>query len=117
MNKERYPWDIGDGSPKNQAAILARANTSEAEISGTSPVGMYPLGVSQPFGLMDVAGNIWAWTDSWCDESKQDRVLRGGSWYEDLVHARCTARDLEHGPANSGSDIGLRLVSSIGSGS
>ena len=74
-------YETEDGKP----AILARANTSESGIGGTSPVAMYPLGESKPFGLWDVAGNVWEWTDSWDDEEKTGRVVRGGSWHNDLM--------------------------------
>ena len=84
--KERYPWDVpGSGrvtdERRGRDAILARANTAESGIGGTSPVAMYPLGESKPHGLWDVAGNVWEWIDSWYDKEQRGRVLRGGSWY------------------------------------
>jgi hypothetical protein len=45
----RYPWDSRQGTAtEGEAAILARANIIEADLGGTSPVAMYPTGVSQP---------------------------------------------------------------------
>ena len=71
-DKERYPWDPPRGpATSKEEAIRARANTSESGIGGTSPVGMYPLGVSQPFELMDLAGNVWEWTANLHDKDRQ----------------------------------------------
>ncbi len=65
-DEDRYPWDPPEGpATRDEVAILARANTLESDIGGTSPVAMYPLGARKPYGLMDLAGNVWEWTDSW----------------------------------------------------
>jgi formylglycine-generating enzyme required for sulfatase activity len=108
--KDRYPWDPAQGPfTKDEAAILARANTSEAELGGTSPVAMYPLGASQPFGLMDLAGNVWEWTGT---VEGSYRVLRGGSWSYNRGNARVAARD-GSGPGSSSGDLGVRLASPV----
>ena len=115
--KERYPWDLpGSGRvTEDREAILARANTYESGIGGTSPVAMYPLGASEPYKLMDMAGNVWEWTNSWADAEQSGRVLRGGSWYYYLGLARPSARNWDN---PDGSDVsgGFRVVSPISSG-
>ena len=97
--KERYPWDVlGNGrvteheKEEGKKAVLARANTTESGIGGTSPVAMYPLGESKPYGLWDIAGNVWEWTDSWYDEEQRVHVVRGGSWRYDQDGARPSVR-------------------------
>jgi formylglycine-generating enzyme required for sulfatase activity len=112
-DENRYPWDLPQGpATGDEAAILARANTYESGINSTSPVAMYPLGIRQPFGLMDLAGNVWEWTAT---EEGGVRVLRGGSWYLDRHFARCAIRYSDP-PRDSNYGIGFRLVSPAGSG-
>ena len=120
--RERYPWGVrGSGrvtdyeTEHGRTAILARANTRESGIGGTSPVVMYPLGASKPHGLWDMAGNVWEWTGSRGDKSKGDRALCGGSWRHIRSRARPPARYLSS-PDYSLRYFGFRLVSPIDSG-
>ncbi len=113
---ERYPWDPPDGPATQGAdAVVVRTNVREAQLDGPSPVAMYPLGASRPFGLRELAGNVWEWTGSWYDEEGQVKVLRGGSWFSALDNARCGTRS---GGTLGYSELsfGCRLVSPIGSG-
>jgi formylglycine-generating enzyme required for sulfatase activity len=84
---DRYPWDAPSEVTKDEAAVLTRANTDESKIGGTSPVGMYPQGRSRRFELYDMAGNIWEWTGTWYDSWRRLRILRGGSWLNNLRSA------------------------------
>lgn len=45
-----------------------------------SDVGAHPAGVSQ-FGVMDLVGNVWQWTDEYIDEHTRAAALRGGCSY------------------------------------
>ncbi len=77
-----YPWgnDWADGI----------ANTLEAGLHVTSPVGLFPRSHQAGLGIADLAGNVWEWCASLYDpgEAGGRRVLRGGSW----VYARDSAR-------------------------
>jgi len=46
-----------------------------------SDVGATPKGAS-PFGVMDMVGNVWQWTDEYRDAHNRAAILRGGSYYQ-----------------------------------
>ena len=79
-----YPW--GD------AFIAENCNTSESGTDGTRPVDMHPGGAS-PYGVLDMAGNVWEWTSTNYQSNKDWWVLKGGAWdYKGIKDARCAAR-------------------------
>jgi formylglycine-generating enzyme required for sulfatase activity/GTPase SAR1 family protein len=78
-----YPW--GNEFDK------VKCNTKESGIGHTTPVKDYKEGRG-PYGCLDMAGNVWEWTDSWYDKKEEYRVLRGGSWSVDRFDARCADR-------------------------
>lgn len=86
-----YPWG-NEFDPK-------KANMPQSHSTGTTPVGSFPQGRS-PYGLYDMAGNVWEWTDSWATPypgspiptahyfTGEYKVLKGGSWV-DCSFYRC----------------------------
>jgi formylglycine-generating enzyme required for sulfatase activity len=70
-----YPW----GNDWEDEIV----NSGETGLHGTTPVGLFPPSRSKAYGLEDMAGNAWEWTDSFCDEEEFGtvRVLRGGGWF------------------------------------
>jgi formylglycine-generating enzyme required for sulfatase activity len=118
----RYPW--GDNFE------ASRLNVPEGEqvVWATTPVGIYPDGVS-PFGALDCAGNVREWCatksekpypydtseDEWLDgylAGNGARVLRGGSWFYIQDFARCAFRG-GNAPYGGYDSYGFRLVSPI----
>jgi iron(II)-dependent oxidoreductase len=69
-----YPW----GDTWDQQAAPA-ANKGRALLP-PADVDAHPAGAS-PFGVMDLVGNVWQWTDEFVDEHTRAAVLRGGSAY------------------------------------
>ena len=69
-----YPW----GNTWDASAVPA-ANRSRT-LTPPADVGAHPQGAS-PFGVLDLVGNVWQWTDEYLDEHTRAAVLRGGSAY------------------------------------
>lgn len=69
-----YPW----GNAWDDARV-PKPETGR-EPGPPAPVNAHPAGAS-PFGVMDLVGNVWQWTDEFHDEHTRSAVLRGGSIY------------------------------------
>ena len=68
-----------------------------------------PTGDSRD-GLQDMAGNVWAWTDSWdaYGDGMERRVIRGGSWYNEVVSLFTAVIRSGNAPSNRGDGYGFR---------
>ena len=89
---ERFPWDPPGQVTREVEEITRRSNVSKSEIGRTNPVGMYPMGASQPHALWDLAGNVWEWQANFYDADRDTLALRGGAWYFNHNHARLSGR-------------------------
>ncbi len=72
---------------------------------GPDEVGSHPLSRS-PFGLQDMAGNVWEWTRSALAEGEY--AARGGSFYFGRNSARCPEREITE-PDFRDASVGLRV--------
>ena len=104
----RFPW--GTAPPSEAGPRLGNFGTLAccAPDDGdghrlTAPVGSYPAGRS-PFGLWDMAGNVWEWTASHRPTRPDRVILRGGGWGNNPYCLRTSYRH-----ANP-PDIGLDMV-------
>ena len=70
-----YPWGNAWDSKALPAPDQGRT------MRGPDNVDAHPTGAS-PFGVMDLVGNVWQWTDEYVDEHTRGGILRGGSYYQ-----------------------------------
>lgn len=70
-----YPW--GNTWDSTAVPIPDKGHT----LRGPDPVDSHPSGTSS-FGVMDLVGNIWQWTDEYVDEHTRGAILKGGNYYQ-----------------------------------
>jgi len=116
--------NIADEAAKRS---LGWTNTWEGYDDGfvfTAPVGSFD---PNEFGLYDMTGNVWEWSEDWFDENyyskspKQNpkgpdsgtsRVLRGGSWDGGPRSVRCADRGNDE-PADRDVNVGFRCAQDV----
>jgi formylglycine-generating enzyme required for sulfatase activity len=106
----QFPW--GNQAPADQ--LCWKRATSE---TGTCAVGRFRSGAS-PFGVVDMAGNVWEWTSTpHCtsyDAGKvcgTSRVRRGGGWYsKSATVVRSTFRGYAGSSTPEDSALGFRCA-------
>ena len=110
-----YPW--GNTPPEKSLANFAN------NIEDITKTGSYPGGAS-PYGMLDMAGNVWEWTADWYSKNYYsqspdhnppgpddgtNRVLRGGSWNYIAPGNRSSYRFSKE-PTFSSYETGIRCV-------
>lgn len=120
-NGRIYPW--GD------EWVDSRANTSDDGVCDSTPVDRYSPDGDSPYGVADMVGNVWEWVADWYDENEYqqhvkfdspvndptgplsgtERVLHGGSWYDDRSYARAAFRN-DYDPDERNIYFGFRVV-------
>ena len=117
----KYPWGNDDPTGKT-------ANFNESGIDKVTPVGIFPEDCS-PEGVLDLAGNVWEWCQDRYDEEYYNlcarqgvvkdptgpekgsgRVVRGGSFLNNLYFLRCAARLRYYYPDDRNYVWGFRVV-------
>ena len=112
-----YPWSAaageegGTGSDSTNPGPLANVKLGNDGYTFTAPVNSLPAGTSTA-GVLNMAGNVWEWCHDWYDpdyyraeeetwvdpqggsdpEHMLFKVIRGGSWLEEIDQARCANR-------------------------
>jgi formylglycine-generating enzyme required for sulfatase activity/chitodextrinase len=113
-----YPW--GDSAPD-----CTKTNYNDSCVGDTNRVGFYPSGAS-PYGVMDMAGNVWEWVNDWYQwdyyrvspgvnpqgpATGSWRVRRGGSWNGNDLSVRSAYR-FDGNPVGWSYLFGFRCVRS-----
>ena len=89
--QERYSWGKevtpnGKFMANTYQGSFPMSNTKDDGFERTSPVKSFP---PNPYGLYDIIGNVWEWTNDWYDVN----------YYKTLAASRVSVNP--HGPANS----------------
>ena len=104
-----YPW--GNEEPTSRHANFGKFNKNSKDSGFNNygvliTVGSLEAGKS-PYGIYDLAGNVWEWTSSDYDDTH--KVFRGGSWFINAVNLRA-ARRLSLTPLLRTDDLGFRCA-------
>ncbi|MFO0707945.1 MAG: formylglycine-generating enzyme family protein [Nitrospira sp.] len=114
----RFPW--GNVEPTNKHLNFNQQWIGEKTLM---PVGSYEAGKS-PFGVYDMAGNVWEWVNDWYDpryyekspaknppgpETGTKRVLRGSGWQNETPTVRIFTR-VESDPDIRNESTGFRCA-------
>jgi formylglycine-generating enzyme required for sulfatase activity len=70
-----YPWGA-----EWDDAVVPKPDTGRI-MRPAADVNAHPKGAS-PFGVEDLVGNVWQWTDEYLDDHTRAGILRGGSHYQ-----------------------------------
>lgn len=125
-----YPWgnewdeDRCRWSRAHSVAKIRKAKSGTTLVTGcTAQPGTYPEGVS-PFGLHDMAGNVWEWCSDWYDERYYQgsslfnppgppagihKVVRGGSWFTENPQSLTTTARFWKRPELGDDTVGFRV--------
>jgi formylglycine-generating enzyme required for sulfatase activity len=86
-----HEWEWQFAAQGNDDRIYPWGNTWDAKavpepnqartMRGPDNIDAHPAGAS-PYGVMDMVGNVWQWTDEYVDDHTRGGILRGGSYYQ-----------------------------------
>ena len=121
IDGRKYPW--GNGFDTNR---LQCSKDKYGDAGGTAVVGKFPSGAS-PYGVLDMAGNVWQWCADWYDKDfpgsrqgaeldpmnqsvgeQKSRIARGGSCCDNVEVNFRSAFRLRNDPAVRNFNVGFR---------
>jgi iron(II)-dependent oxidoreductase len=125
-----FPW--GNQEPSCDYAIMNQKVAGQTMGPGcgrgtTQPVGSRAKGAS-PYGVMDMAGNLFEWTSDWFDphyfknspnknpqgpSKGEHKVLKGSSWLMRTKEGMATTIRSGYSPLGQGYVVGFRCVKDV----
>jgi formylglycine-generating enzyme required for sulfatase activity len=75
-----YPWGNSYPTRFDGASVVPEPDKGRTMLAA-SDVNAHPAGAS-PFGVMDMVGNVWQWTDEYADQHTRAAIVRGGNHYQ-----------------------------------
>jgi eukaryotic-like serine/threonine-protein kinase len=109
-----YPW--GEQEPDGQLCNFGLLYKTTTPVDQFSPQG------DSPYGVADLAGNVWEWVADWYGEFPgkiganpkgpargDQKILRGGSWYDGARYMRTMDR-FRYQPGGSHKYFGFRCA-------
>jgi formylglycine-generating enzyme required for sulfatase activity len=75
LDGRNYPWGT-----TFDASRVPPTSSARDGLPAPADVTAYPTGAS-PFGVLDMVGNVWQWTNEFTDQHTAAAVVRGGSYY------------------------------------
>jgi formylglycine-generating enzyme required for sulfatase activity len=104
-------------------------NVPDLGMGSTMPVGSFEKGKS-PYGLYDMTGNVWEWTEDWYKPyagsadadtnvfyGEKNKILKGGSWFECAIYncglSAYTYNRSHFAPDVKNNSFGFRCASAV----
>jgi hypothetical protein len=98
-----YPWG-NEFDP-------TKCNTRETLFRRTTLVNKYPEGIS-PFGVMDLSGNVWEWSNETPSHKIFGYYMHGGGWRGRRRHTRVHYSRTQFADYRA-PDVGFRIIAEI----